>query len=232
MRHRQRPIRMRAMPEVGEGAVEAIVSVYDLVYDVGGWWGPTKERIEPGAFTDSIADKPVIPLFWQHDWEAGPIGDATASETDKDLRINGQLYVDDPMVTRIWRSLKADSVSEWSIGYIALATQIVKEDDNPKGDDIEVVMKGQLCETSSCVMGANPGTETISVRRAGTLLASASPTDEDLETRIRKLFPQLAPAPEPTSMSETEVRRLFRSLALGAISEDDAVRLIARKGVE
>lgn len=218
--------------------MEAVASVYDIVYDVGGWWGPTKERINAGAFTDSIAETPVIPLFWQHDWEAGPIGNATASETEKDLRINGQLYVDDPTVARIWRSLKAGSISEWSIGYIALATQIVKEDDNPKGDDIEVVMKGQLCETSSVVMGANPGTETISVRRAGGSLVFAGVhptgpgelTDEQLLVRMSGLLPRLTSAPAAVPMSETEVRRLFRSLALGAISEDDAVRLIARKG--
>jgi HK97 family phage prohead protease len=171
VRYRQRPIRMRALPDVGEGAVEAVVAAYDVVYDVQDWFWETKERIAPGAFADSIAAKPVIPLFWQHDWEGGPIGDARASETSADLRIRGQLYVDDPSVARIWRSMRAEAVEDWSIGYVAVTVQIEHEDDDPKGAEIEAVMKGQLCEASAAVMGANPGTETISVRRAGGRLA-------------------------------------------------------------
>jgi HK97 family phage prohead protease len=176
VRYRQRPIRMRALPDVGEGEVEAIVAAYDVVYEVNDWFWTTKERIAPAAFADSIAAKPVIPLFWQHGWESGPIGDARASETSKDLRIRGQLYVDDPSVARIWRSMKAEAVSDWSIGYIALTTQTEHEDDEPDGDEIDAVIKGLLCEASAAVMGANPGTETISVRRAGGRLAKRGPT--------------------------------------------------------
>ncbi len=163
VRYRQRPVRMRALPDVGEGAVEAVASVYGLTYDVQDWFWATKERIAAGAFTDSIGEDPLAPYFWMHGWEDGPIGDGTWTDSSTELRNRGQLYIDDGLALRIWRGLKSGAIKEWSIGYLALDTHIEKED----GEEVEVVDKGQLVELSSCVMGANPGTETISVRRAG-----------------------------------------------------------------
>ncbi len=167
VRYRQRPVRMRALPDVVEGAVEAVASVYGLTYDVQDWFWETKERIAPGAFTDSIGEDPLAPYFWMHGWEDGPIGDGTWTDSSTELRNRGQLYIDDGLALRIWRGLKSGALKEWSIGYLALDTHIEKED----GEEVEVVDKGQLVELSSCVMGANPGTETISVRRAGGRLA-------------------------------------------------------------
>lgn len=167
VRYRQRPVRMRALTDVGEGAVEAVASVYGITYDVMDWFWETKERIAPGAFTDSIGEDPLAPYFWMHGWEDGPIGHGEWADSAAELRNRGQLYVDDGMALRIWRGLQAGAIREWSIGYIALDTHVEKED----GEEVEVVDKGQLVELSSCVMGANPGTETISVRRAGGRLA-------------------------------------------------------------
>jgi len=158
---------MRALPDVGEGAVEAVASVYGLTYDVMDWFWETKERIAPGAFTDSIGEDPLAPYFWMHGWEQGPVGDGTWTDSSTELRNRGQLYIDDGLALRIWRGLKSGAIKEWSIGYLALDTHVEKED----GEEVEVVDKGQLVELSSCVMGANPGTETISVRRAGGRLA-------------------------------------------------------------
>jgi HK97 family phage prohead protease len=167
VRYRQRPIRMRALPDVGEGAVEAVASVYGITYTVQDWFWETRERIDAGAFTDSIGEDPLSPYFWMHGWEQGPVGDGAWTDSSAELRNRGQFYIDDGLALRVWRGLKSGAIKEWSIGYIALDTHIEKED----GEEVEVVDKGQLVELSSCVMGANPGTETISVRRAGGRLA-------------------------------------------------------------
>jgi HK97 family phage prohead protease len=159
---------MRALPDVGEGAVEAVASVYGLTYDVQDWFWETKERIAPGAFTDSIGEDPQSPYFWMHGWEQGPVGDGAWTDSSTELRNRGQFYIDDGLALRVWRGLKSGAIKEWSIGYIALDSHLEKED----GEEVEVVDKGQLVELSSCVMGANPGTETISVRRAGGRLAA------------------------------------------------------------
>lgn len=167
VRYRQRPIRMRALPDVGEGEVEAVASVYGITYTVQDWFWETRERIHAGAFTDSIGEDPLSPYFWMHGWEQGPVGDGAWTDSSAELRNRGQFYIDDGLALRVWRGLKSGAIKEWSIGYIALDTHIEKED----GEEVEVVDKGQLVELSSCVMGANPGTETISVRRAGGRLA-------------------------------------------------------------
>lgn len=153
------PVHVAALPDVGDGAVTALVSAYDVEYRIGYF---ARHIIRAGAFADSIAAQESIPLFWEHDW-AGlapgvPIGHAAAEETDEGLRITGQLYVDDATVARIWRSMQAGSVREWSIGYRVLTARYSEDD-----EDLAEVIEAELLEASSVLRGANPQTRTESV---------------------------------------------------------------------
>lgn len=153
----QAKLRLRALPEVGEGAVEGLITVYNVVYDIGWGW---QEQILPGCFDDSIARNATLPLFWEHMWEDCPIGAGTAKAVDEGVMLtNGQLYIDDPAVRRVWRSMADGAISEWSVAYYPQVIQI-----DPDQPMIDSIAKGELIEATICVRGANPETETTEVR--------------------------------------------------------------------
>lgn len=275
---RYRSVKMRATAHSDpKGVFEALGAAYGVTYDVFDWWmGPSKERLAPGVFAKSIAEKSTIPVFWQHGWEQAAIGHGAASETDNALKLNGQFYLDDPMVSRVYQSVVSGAVDEWSIGWILQDSHNEKED----GQDVEVAERGQLVELSSVVMGANPGTQTISVRSAADLLRlrrvlprairHRQDTDEDpgalaqaVDAAIDEALEviddnpaqakALLQAAEVSSdallallgvddaddlesrargLSAKEAKRVLQLRAKDLISEDDAVKLMTRKGVE
>jgi HK97 family phage prohead protease len=170
---------VRATPDVGEGTFEAIVSSYAETYEIG--WGWT-ERIVAGCFADSIAEHPTIPICWNHQWSAGPIGHGAAQELDLGLIVRGELYLDlDPLVQRVWRSMVARAVEEWSIAFFP--ERIVNDEEEPYCDLIE---RGDLIEATACFRGANPGTETLDLRGAPVVTVDGDAKAEVV--RLRKLF--------------------------------------------
>lgn len=138
------------------GRILALVSAYGVKYRIG---FDTWHTIMPGAFADSIAAQPSIPLFYAHNWTDGamPIGHATAAEGDDGLEIDGRLYLDaDPALGRLWQALKAGAIREYSIGY-AVRTQTVDDDDETHYH----VGEAELLEASAVLRGANPATRTL-----------------------------------------------------------------------
>lgn len=144
------------------GAIEAIVSAYDVDYSMG-WRG--KHRIVAGAFDESIAEQAAIPLFWEHDWASMapgmPIGHGTAEDVDEPkagLKVAGELYINSDEVKRVHRAALAGAIREWSIGYRILEAEYPEDDET-----LTIVKKGELLEASLVVRGANPETETLGV---------------------------------------------------------------------
>jgi HK97 family phage prohead protease len=173
-------VETRAAPDAGEGRFEALVSDYTTTYDIGWGW---QERILPGAFADSIAANPAIPICWEHDWQGGPIGHGEASEHDHGLIVRGELYMDDPQVARIWRSMQARAVNEWSIAFFP--ERIVNDEREKYVDQIE---KGDLVEATACFRGANPGTETLDLRSRPVYIDGGETAAQKEVVRLRKLF--------------------------------------------
>ena len=160
---RQLPALVRAVPDAPAGTVEARVAAYGVEYPI---FPGVRERIEPGAFADSIGRQRALPFFYEHDWSSGPIGNSTSiSDDDDSLVMQGSLYIDDDSRARsVWRALDAGALREWSIGFWPEAiTREERRDDD--GDlTIESVTRGDLAEASVVVRGANPDTDTLSVR--------------------------------------------------------------------
>lgn len=173
------------------GAIAALVSAYDLKYRIGYW---DHHTIEAGTFDDSLAEQEAIPLYKQHDWQAGgaPIGHATAGDVTKPkpgLRIDGELYTDDADVARLHRALKAGALREWSIGYQVLEFRVDADD-----EDHMFVTKAQLLEVSLVLRGANPQTETLEV---ASHILGRPPTKAEAALLVAgKPLPQLAAAPD------------------------------------
>jgi HK97 family phage prohead protease len=141
------------------GAFTALVSDYTVTYDIGWGW---QERILAGCFAASIAREPVKPINWEHRWAMGPIGDANFSELEVGLLARGVLYIaEDPLVARIYRSMKAGATDEWSIGFMAAWADIANSDDEPYVDQIQL---GDLVEASAVYRGACPTTKTLDLR--------------------------------------------------------------------
>lgn len=181
-----------ALPKVGEGVVEAYVSMFNVEYRMG---YATWHKILPGAFDDSIAEQAAVPVFWAHAWdwsEQVPIGHSLDVDSDDTgLRVRSQLYVEETETARaVYRGMQAGALREWSIGY-GIVEHIVREERDQARRVLDVSV-GELLEASSVLRGANPETQTLNVagapdlaglddlvaRHVAAALAEARPADE------------------------------------------------------
>lgn len=143
------------------GTFSAYVSVYDVEYEVGSFFA-WREKISPGAFDASIRDRPIVPVFYEHKWDAGPLGSASMSSDSRGLRADGGLYLDlgSDLVSRVHRGMADGALNEWSIAFYVDEDGIEWTRDNP---DLDVITRGDLAEATICVRGANPATETLTL---------------------------------------------------------------------
>lgn len=142
------------------GKVTALVSVYNVAYRMGFM---TKHQIEVGAFADSLSANPIVPMFWQHNWnftQQPPIGVGTGSESAAGLLIDGDFFLDTEAGRSVFNAMKRKALRQWSIGYRITEWSVEETDD---GIDIIHVKKAELLEASSVLKGANPETDTLKV---------------------------------------------------------------------
>ena len=172
-------MKVRATPGQGVGTGRAVVSTLDLEYDVGYGWS---ELVLPGAFADSIAAHPTIPIYHQHDWLAGPIGVGNPKEDGNQLVVDFHLYLGQgDLVDRVYQAMIDEALEEWSVGFYA--DEITSTKDKPMCDQIA---KGDLAEASVCVRGANPETGTLELaNRAAWLTGTAAERRREVEVLKR-----------------------------------------------
>lgn len=154
---RQRTIQLRAGAKADQGIVEGYITTFDDPYPIG---PRTRESIKRDTFDLS---KPV-PMFYEHDWKAGPIGvSRSIVADDKGLLAEFELFVDESERARtVMRAMKAGAMNEFSVGFLADPSDITRE--RSADGDIEVINNGELLEVSVVVRGANPNTELVSTR--------------------------------------------------------------------
>src|SRR5262245_42113563 len=127
-----------------DGAFEARVAVFGNVDNVG-------DRIHKGAFEETLKERGLPPIYHSHLWNQGPIGEtSSAVETDDGLEIKGTLYVDDPMVKRIYRAMQAKQLNEFSFAYEVKSADQTTEDDK----EIRELRKVDLYEVGPTLLGA------------------------------------------------------------------------------
>lgn len=140
------------------GAFEAIVAVFGNI-DGGG------DRILPGAFKQTLAERGLPPIYHSHDWAAGPIGTTLeAEEREKGLWIKGRLFleINDPFVNRIHAGMKTTGPKEFSFTYRPKEVKFVEED----GDEIRELIHLTCYEVGPTLIGMNAETELISMNSA------------------------------------------------------------------
>lgn len=156
LRSRAAPLRVRIQEGADEGIVQLVASTYGIPYEVGYGW---QEQIEAGAF--SSATSTVIPIWLQHKYDANSLlgYSIKIEDTPTELVLTVQMFLDDPVVAKVWQAMKAGALDEWSVGFYA--NQIQWDSKNP---DLDIITEGDLVEVSVCMRGANPQTGTISMR--------------------------------------------------------------------
>lgn len=106
--------------EIGEqGVFTGMAAVYGNV-DLG------KDKIIPGAFTKTLADKGgEVPILWQHDHRE-PIGLAKLTDSKEGLHIRGELVLESPVAQKAYAMLKKGVLKGLSIGFDAITEKMEK----------------------------------------------------------------------------------------------------------
>jgi HK97 family phage prohead protease len=113
---------LKSISEFGD--FEGYLAVFNNI-DLG------NDRIKPGAFEKSLGEKKIFPLFYCHQSISDlPVGDFSAEEDDRGLKVRGRLYLNDAEGLAIERprqlhvALKRRAVTGLSIGYKTIKDKI------------------------------------------------------------------------------------------------------------
>lgn len=163
------------------GTVKALVSAYDVEYNMGFAY----HKMLAGAFSDAVDS--VIPVFWQHNWnftEQPPIGTAVVAEEKRGVVVDASFFLDLEAGRAVYNAIKAKALREWSIGYRIREHKEIARDDAPP---LWEISKAELFEASSVLKGANPKTDTLSVASEG-MSADLAATVANLASTVADLL--------------------------------------------
>lgn len=127
-------------------------------------WGVTDsygDVVERGAFKKTLKEKKggKIKLLWSHDAYGTPIGYVIATEDEKGLYVEGQLFLDSNTKAReVYAAMRAGILDGLSIGYRTVKEVIDREANVRRLKEIE------LFEISICNFQACPGAVVTGVK--------------------------------------------------------------------
>lgn len=134
-------------------------SGYATVFDVTDTFGT---RFRRGCFKRSLKERGLPMLSWEHDWDNGPIGVITdAREDERGLLVEGELFIESDLPSRLHRAMLAGGVKEMSFGFRTREGAEVVEDE----EHVFEIRDVDLFEVAVVVVGSNPETEILQVRR-------------------------------------------------------------------
>lgn len=140
-----------------KGTVKALFSVFGNVDSDG-------DVVAKGAFEDGA--KVVISAYGHTSWDGTlPVGKGVISETDRGAVLDGQFFMNTAHGADAFHTVKAladDGLQEWSYSLHDVQSERGKVD----GVDVRVLKKITVKEVSPVLKGANPLTETLSVKSA------------------------------------------------------------------
>ena len=149
-----------------------------------------REIVDPGAFTDSLAEIKAsgrsIPVLWQHRSDQPIGGYDVLREDGKGLYVEGTLDIDeDPMAKLAHTKLKRRRVTGLSIGFY------VREDSYDRVEKVTHLKRLDLIECSLVTFPANPAAQVEGVK-AGHRVREAfargeMPNMKDFEAFLREV---------------------------------------------
>jgi HK97 family phage prohead protease len=114
------------------------------------------DRIEPGAFTETIKDKGDVPMLWQH-FSDKPIGVWDGLKEDRHgLLVSGQINLDTQQGREARSLVKQGAVRGLSIGYRAKDFEFEEE--------VRVLKRVELFEVSLATFPMNPEARVAGVK--------------------------------------------------------------------
>jgi HK97 family phage prohead protease len=140
--------KLRKEPD-DSGSFVGLASTYGNLDSVG-------DIVDPGAFTQTIAMRPQIPILWQHD-PSEPIGYGRISDGAKGLQIEGSLILEDETAKKAYTLLKAGVIRGLSIGFQTIRDTVV--------NGVRHLKEVKLYEVSICTFPANELAQVTSVKR-------------------------------------------------------------------
>jgi HK97 family phage prohead protease len=165
--------------ESDAGTIEGYASVFGGSPDAYG------DVIAPGAFAESLAKhrrEGTFPIMlWGHNSSEPPIGNWTdMAEDGKGLWVKGDIDLDDPLGTRVYRALKRRSMKGLSIGY-----ETKDSESDPKRPGVRLLKTVDLWEVSPVPF---PAQVRASVETVKSYLKEGSlPTLRQFEESLREL---------------------------------------------
>jgi len=152
--HLDFPFEVKALEEAGRfSGLASVYSVEDLAGDI----------IEPGAFTDTLAERGnEVPILWAHD-PANPVGLGKLTDTERGLHIDGTLDLDVQSGRDAYSRIKKRIVKGLSIGFRVAKNGVAFGN---LGDGIRRLSKIDLMEVSLVPVPANPSALVTNVKAA------------------------------------------------------------------
>ena len=201
---RYRSFEVRAAADAPEGVVEGYITKFDVDYPIG--WG-LRERITAESFRGSIEERDgVLPIMYQHDHKNPPIGVATLTTDEQGVLARVQMFLEDARGAAVYRAMQAGALREWSVGFTT-----PNEGDVERDRDVEIIIRGDLLEASVVLRGANPDTETLSVRSEdGARAVPEESTESELPVEAEAPATRALPDALVSRLSEPWVRALLR----------------------
>lgn len=194
----------------GSGII-ATLTGYAAIFDsdslpFDGWQKPWVERIAPGAFKRSLAERPDIAALWSH--RADAILGRTpktlrASEDDKGLKVEIDL-IDTQQNRDVLASVRAGQVDSMSFGFSARS---VKWEEG-KERDVRTLLDVDLFEVSAVVWPAYPATS-LSARSA--MLVRS----HDVAAEVRAIAEEREEFFATAKQSEEDARAVARDAVRG-----------------
>lgn len=162
-------VELKTLSDGAPGRFEAIVAVFNNIDSYG-------DRILPGAFTRTLAERGFPAIVWSHMWFEPPIGASLeAEEIDKGLRVVGQLFTDDNARAReVYAAMKnvggddRPPLREFSFAFYVIESRFVEEPIDPANPDagtreVRELIDLELIEAGPTLVGANSATELLDV---------------------------------------------------------------------
>jgi len=140
----------------------------------------------PGAFTESLrrweASGDPIPIIFAHEWDnldahIGQVqqakellaGDELLPEGLKGLGglwVRGGLNMDEEFAARVWKKMQQRTLKQFSFAYDVLDSKRVSDKERVSANHYQDLLELDLMEVGPCLVGMNPETELLTVKRA------------------------------------------------------------------
>ena len=154
------------------GKFSGIASVYGAL-DLGG------DIVERGAFSKTLAERPTVPVLWQHRTDE-VIGEGRLKSTQSGLTIDALLDMEDPVASKAFRKLKNGLIRGLSIGY-----EVVKDEIE---NGVRHLKELKLWEVSIVTFPMLPAAQVTSVKAFDLEeMKAALEADEEFRLKVQSL---------------------------------------------